>query len=70
MKVSGYTLDLYCDNTEAHVGSYDTNGFPKTYVGEGQKAYSIAHKNAKNAGWLFKKDGTHICPECVNKIKN
>lgn len=77
MWLGTYTLDLYCDN-DAGSENYprDLFGvladkhqhllgeFPHQYVKESDK---LCFARARKAGWVFKRDGTVLCPKCSGK---
>lgn len=57
MIVEGYTMDLYCDTTLEH-------GFER-----GQAQYAGATRGdctrqARRAGWILKRNGLVVCPDC------
>ena len=70
MMAACYSMDLYCDvkngddpwNTAPH--NYDE--FPHQFIGE---TFSGCKKKAVARGWVFKRDGTHICPKHSGFIK-
>lgn len=70
MKVCGYSLDMYCDNENQHIGGYynDSVKFPLNYTADGRGCEKIAVKKAKQDGWKFTRSGKHYCPICKNKI--
>lgn len=68
MMAACYTMDLYCDVKNE---SFDANGFamdkmhsysefPHQFTGE---TFGECKKYAHQRGWVFKKDGTHLCPK-------
>jgi hypothetical protein len=68
--VSGYTLALYCDNSQyseytsyEDIGDHEYGSFPQEYVGEfGSKC----REKARKEGWkLDLKSGKAYCPKCV-----
>lgn len=56
-----YALDLYCDNPN---GEHKYGEFPHQYTAE---LGSECRSKARKAGWVFKRDGTCICPKCSGK---
>lgn len=78
MIVSGYLLDLYCDNPDSDVhrhGYYDIASdytqFPFSYTADGKGCYSEVRRLAKKDGWKFNRDGTVLCPKCAKTtLKN
>lgn len=77
--VSGYILDLYCDNDVPRhtAGYYDYESadqginydkFPVQIVADGKNCYAEVRRIARKRGWIFHKDGTTTCPLC-NKDK-
>jgi hypothetical protein len=64
--VGCYDLHLYCDNYEAHSES-DYTEYGKFPVQFQDEYGSRCRSRAKKAGWLFKLDGSVICPECSGK---
>lgn len=56
-----YALDLYCDNES---DKHDFQEFPHQFIHE---YGSACRTTAKRAGWLFTKDGRHLCPKCSGK---
>jgi hypothetical protein len=75
MVVGGYSLDLYCDNTEegAHPHDYfdweNYVKFPLTYFEDAPNGYYKTRQMARKDGWILKRDGTAICPRCSKKNK-
>lgn len=75
MIVSGYTLELYCDHpahdyARAEWGPMLATGgaqCPTEYLDpeRGSKCRTAARKD----GWLLKRDGTCICPDCRKESK-
>jgi len=61
MIVGCYSLHLYCDMKN---DDHDYFEFPHEYDHE---LGSVCRKEAKNDGWILKKDGTAICPKCSGK---
>jgi hypothetical protein len=66
--IGGYTLDLYCDSgASRHKNGWIDTGdirrgrFPIQFVGE---FGSQCRRAARSAGWLLKRDGRAVCPEC------
>ncbi len=55
-------LHLYCDARPKEGHPY--NYFPHEFGGE---TFGQAAKEAKAKGWVFKRDGTHVCPRCNPK---
>lgn len=67
MKVSGYSMDLYCRNvTDAHIFSsnniHDYKEFPHRFTGE---TNSECKQYARKKGWVFNRDGDVTCPKCA-----
>jgi len=56
-----YTLDLYCD---AENSNHAFDEFPHQFID--QKG-SSCRRMARRRGWVFKRDGTTICPRCSGK---
>ena len=65
MMASGYSLHLYCD-LRSEPSPHTWNEFPHEY---GEETFGQAVKEARSDGWLFRRDGTHVCPKCSNKKK-
>lgn len=61
MEASGYSLDLYCDNGDVDHGF---DAFPWQFTGSDR---GCCTRKACHAGWLFKRDGRHLCPRCSGK---
>lgn len=60
MIVGGYTLDLYCDNEQAH----GVKGVYNEYVHEfGATCRAMARKD----GWKLTPEGKAYCPLCGGK---
>lgn len=66
MEVGGYSMHLYCDNTDQKWpdGKHGFEQFPEEFDAETRGQCVRA---ARQKGWLFKKDGTHLCPKCSGK---
>ncbi len=67
--VGGYTLDLYCDNSNIIKGKitdgiHQYNEFPHIYFSE---LGSECRSEARKEGWILKRNGNAICPKC-NKM--
>lgn len=62
-----YSLDMYCDHDHS---DDESNGY---YALKSENFYaeygSTARRMARQAGWVFHKDGTATCPECSGKSK-
>lgn len=66
MEVGCYDLHLYCDLE--HGGVYwDKVGQPSEF---GAPTEAKAKKKAREAGWVFKRDGRHFCPWCVKNNRS
>ena len=70
MIVSGYSLELYCDNengrrlTNQHP-NHEYGEFPHVYTGE---RGSTCRKMARKSGWkLDLENGEAYCPKCNSK---
>ena len=64
MEASCYSMDLYCDRLiECSPEGWEDGG-SATYTGE---TWGECAKQARNDGWIFRKDGTHVCPRCSGK---
>lgn len=75
-----YTLDLYCDVTcrtrsdpclivggkRLIRGEHSHGEFPHQFTDE---LGSQCRKMARQAGWVFKRDGTTVCPRCSGKAR-
>jgi hypothetical protein len=69
-----YTLDLYCDvpceqifsHCAAKKGQHRFKEFPHQFTDE---LGSECRKMARQAGWVFKRDGTTVCPRCSGKAR-
>jgi hypothetical protein len=65
-QISGYTLDLYCDNQEKGTckgfGKYDT--IPVTYCHE---VGAVCRARAKKDGWVLSGLSGALCPACSGK---
>jgi len=61
MVVGGYLLHMYCD---AENESHGFKEFPHVFTAEHG---ATARRQARNAGWAIKKDGTALCPRCSGK---
>jgi len=70
MKVGGYTLDLYCDRELDKTKVDGTTiwrhniSWPAQFVGH---TYYQCKRQAQKDGWVFHRDGTHSCPDCVKR---
>ena len=63
MIVGCYSLDLYCDNEDAHKGEYPTFSFESTGRSRAQ-----CLRAAKRAGWAVDiRKRTVRCPKCKGK---
>ena len=60
MEVSGYCMDLYCDNESV---KHPSREFPHTFTGETNLE---CKRQAKRNGWTFIK-GRVFCPKCNKK---
>jgi len=56
-EVSGYSLELYCDN----VGPHAHREFPHCYF---HQLRGPCVKAARKHGWVFHKNGKLSCPKC------
>lgn len=56
-----YSLDLYCSNDS---NKHKYKEFPHQYYDE---YGSVCRARAKRDGWVFKRNGTHLCPKCSGK---
>ncbi len=63
MEVGCYKLTVYCDNDD---GDHPYNYLPHIYRFH---TYGRCKHWAQYDGWLFKKDGSHLCPLCSGKKK-
>lgn len=61
--VEGWAMDLYCRYTADISHDVDTWG-----VSIGGVSRADAHRQAKNRGWMFHRDGTATCPQCVKAL--
>lgn len=60
MIAAGYSIHLYCDlKKKCH-----WINFPNEYLGE---IYGECKRQAQKTGWIFTRDGKHICPMCSGK---
>lgn len=62
-----YTMDLYCDAERSEAwnsGPHTYGEFPHQFMGE---TFVECKREAKKNGWMFKADGTHICPKHSGK---
>jgi len=69
MVVSGYSLNLYCDNLEAHphdmVEPPDWSyKFPVEFYDDGSRSYHTTRNKARKQGWKFTRDNRCYCPNC------
>jgi len=64
MIVGGYTLNLYCDG-EAH-GNGHFSEFAE-FCDDSINCYRAVRKEARESGWILRKDGSALCPKCSNK---
>lgn len=67
MIVACYTMDLYCDSCDWNKLPHIYGEFPHQFTGE---TYSQCKQQALARGWVFKSDGTHICPKHSGKKAN
>ena len=65
-EVSGFTMDLYCDNAENPYDRYSDDGHVQGYYADASLRRCCV-KAAKKDGWKFHKDGTVTCPKCNQK---
>lgn len=64
MYVGGYTLDLYCDETDPAKSDQPAhNGVPDQYFADSRAACLAA---ARQRGWIISKQH-HLCPQCSGK---
>ena len=62
MYIGGYQLDLYCD---AESSNHVYREFPHQVVGD---TFAQCRRKAQHEGWVFKRDGTVLCPKCSGKL--
>ena len=72
-EISCYTMDLYCDTFgEYAIGGLDGDTiheykeFPQQFIGV---IRSDCWREARKAGWTFKRDGRRFCPKCKHRGK-
>ncbi len=63
MIVGTYTLDLYCD-TEGCDQPLAKLGQPDEFIAE---LGTTCRRQARQAGWTLKRNGTAVCPQCSGK---
>lgn len=74
MIVGGYTLDLYCDNSEIKAGEvtdrhgHDFQEFPHQFYAETGEA---CRRKARKQGWRLdmRGAGKAYCPKCTKRGK-
>lgn len=64
MIVGCYSLDLYCDTGHRKDGTTEEYNLadPGQFTGQTE---GDCKRDARRAGWLFRRDGTVYCRECV-----
>jgi len=64
MMAACYSMDLYCDTKDNN--PLHRLNFPHQFTGE---TFGECKRQAQKRGWVFKADGTHVCPKHSGKGK-